>query len=145
MLDRGGCRHPLRHQLGGGVSEIADFIEVQYRRIEAAAREAGARSATWDVNGTWHLEGVEHNVIGGEEAFCHPHNADHIAIHDPAYVLADIESKRRIVARHSDPRGKDPSCSSIDYPENAKDCETLRLLAAPFSGEPGYKEDWAVE
>lgn len=68
--------------------------------------------------------------------------AAHIARHDPARVLREVDAKRRIVALHSDPHGGDPSCSSIDYPESAEDCETLRLLALPYADHPDYEERW---
>jgi hypothetical protein len=188
------------------MSEIADFITAQYDRIAQKARAASVRAATWDVRGTWHLEGVEHNVVGEEEAFCHPHNAEHIAIHDPAHVLADIESKRAILkmftpserepetdeelhARCSHPsyeykttegqrkawddadvppegegwernvdKGYGEGWARLDYTEESywrrrlpagqerveKEPLVLRLLAAPFAGEPRYEEDWTV-
>lgn len=68
--------------------------------------------------------------------------ADHIARHDPTRVHAEVEAKRRIVALHCDARGGDPSCSSLDYPEKAEDCETLRLLALPYADHPDYRPEW---
>ena len=135
------------------MSEIADFIEVQYRRIEEKAREASTRSAAWAVNGTWHLEGVEHDVVGEEEAFCHPHNVEHIALHDPAYVLADIASKRRIIDEVVDEATSLDMSVDNDRRVGPRDEASepylgdilLRLLAAPFSDEPGYDaERWGV-
>jgi hypothetical protein len=156
------------------MSEIADFINVQYDRIEEAARKASERSATWRVNGTWHLEGAEHNIVGDEEAFCHPHNVEHIALHDPAYVLADIKAKRRILdevmswkhdyvdgdtwfscglAESPDFPDEGPGSGCADDSKHGKcDCGLeyrqrliLAPLAAPFSAEPGYDaERWTV-
>lgn len=117
------------------IGAITEFIEAQYWRVESKALKASDRSATWDVNGTWHLEGGEHAVVGEEEAFCHPHNAEHIAFHDPAYVLADIASKRGMLP-HLLVEGHE-----LDHCDR---CMVLRHLAAPFSGASGYKEDWAV-
>lgn len=59
-----------------------------------------------------------------------------------ARVFADIAAKRSIVALHSAPDGKDPSCSSIVYPERAEDCETLRNLAQPYAEHPDFDESW---
>lgn len=137
------------------MSDLADFLNAQYDRIEK--RERGKFTVPFrpdlrcptcgrPVDETIHTSGEDrtrfepcgHAMLNLEYAERYgKSNAD-------LFVLADIESKREIVKRHSDPHGGDPSCSSLDYPESAEDCETLRLLAAPFSGEPGYDERWAV-
>lgn len=59
---------------------------------------------------------------------------------DP-FVLADLESKRRIAELHGDQHECTDTRAS-EYPYVG--CETARLLAAPFSGEPGYDKRWAV-
>jgi hypothetical protein len=71
---------------------------------------------------------------------------DHIARHDPARVLAEVEAKRRIVAEHPDYGGYGESCatcaeSDVDlapYP-----CPTLRALASVYRDHPGFREEWA--
>ena len=62
--------------------------------------------------------------------------AEHIARHDPARVLREVESKRRILAEHSElDRGM---CQCLaDFP-----CATVRLLALPYADRPGYRESW---
>lgn len=70
--------------------------------------------------------------------------AAHIARHDLARVLADVAAKRAIVALHSASDGRDPLCSSIDYPEVAEDCETLRAMLQPFADHPDYDKAWRV-
>jgi hypothetical protein len=121
--------------------DLVEFLNAQYDKRAKAAADL----KRWAVDGEFAKTLVD-PVIGPFNGSTKRRDMgtglDLITLADPAYVLADIESKRQIVKRHSDPRGGDPSCSSIDYPENAEDCETLRLLAAPFSGEPGYKEEW---
>lgn len=76
--------------------------------------------------------------------------APHIAAHDPARVLREIEAKRRTLALHSAPTGH--ACSTTDetgynfnYDEvsPADACTTLRLLATVYSDRPGYREEWA--
>jgi Family of unknown function (DUF6221) len=74
------------------------------------------------------------------------HNATHIARHDPARVLAEVEAKRAILDEHnlsyegsrecyscSDKRGDDIE----PYP-----CPTVRLLALPYADRPGYRDEW---
>lgn len=137
------------------MSEIADFIEAQYRRIEQAAmlmaeyyappwevydrgwmaRVYGDREPFWEVTRLEQWGGMEQGTPDLGSII------EHIALHDPSRVLADIESKREILKRH-DP--VDP-CDEHDASFKTIPCETVRLLAAPFSGEPGYKQEWAVE
>ncbi|MGV2914483.1 DUF6221 family protein [Streptomyces alfalfae] len=82
-----------------------------------------------------------------------PENADadgvgrHVAEHDPARVLREIDATRQLLALHEpaemeyvdgdvcmacDVRGGEPF-----YP-----CKTLRLLTLPYADRPGYREEW---
>ena len=72
--------------------------------------------------------------------------ADHIARHDPARVLREVEAGRRILARYEDclARMEDP-----DYPQGvaadqAREYEDFVLpnLAAAWSGHPDYDQEW---
>lgn len=75
--------------------------------------------------------------------------AEHIARHDPARVLAEVEAYRRIVELHQ----RDPDWSgwsgdwcrtcgtASEYPTDWP-CETLRLLALPYAEHPDYDESW---
>lgn len=59
----------------------------------------------------------------------------HIALNDPAFVLADIEAKRRIVER----LGQQYLIGSrVTY--NA----VLRLLALPFADHPDFQPEWRL-
>lgn len=57
----------------------------------------------------------------------------HIALNDPAYVLADIVAKREIVAGPNGGTGPDHHDEWV---------ETLRRLALPFASHPDYDEAW---
>lgn len=90
----------------------------------------------------------------------------HIARHDPARVLADVEAKRRLILfltdlRH-DVNGQDPwyTCEAASMEHDGGEpvgawaglgcsCgrddrvrEGLTLLALPFAGHPDYQEAW---
>jgi hypothetical protein len=77
----------------------------------------------------------------------------HIARHDPARVLADVEAKRQIVEQHkpaklsylpSRERGC-VTCSTAqtwDAQANEANCQTLRLLALPYADHPDYRDEW---
>ncbi len=69
-----------------------------------------------------------------------------IARWDPARVLAEVEAKRRILDEH--PRM--PEDWGTDYAGDCRTCsdphpcKTVRLLALPHAGRPGYLREWAV-
>ncbi|MFB6512098.1 DUF6221 family protein [Streptomyces virginiae] len=81
---------------------------------------------------------------------------DHIARHDPARVLAEVDAQRRLLALHQRDTtysfsgcvvcdAGDNSCgcmggSAYDYP-----CETLRVLALPHRDHPDYLPAWAPD
>lgn len=74
--------------------------------------------------------------------------AEHIARHDPARVLAECESKRRVVALHSRghecPHSEDGGHADWygEGDERWPDCQTLRLLALPYANHPDYDKAW---
>lgn len=57
---------------------------------------------------------------------------------------AEVTAKRAILALHSTPDGRDPSCSSIVNPELAEDCETLKALTHPHADHPDYDHGWKL-
>jgi hypothetical protein len=87
-----------------------------------------------------------------------PAAAGHIALNDPAYVLADVGAKRAIVDLHReanyDVQGERTCvrCVSPDEwtvtplsPEERWPCLTLRLLALPYADHPDYDPAWQAE
>lgn len=85
--------------------------------------------------------------------------ATHIARHDPARVLAEVEAKRRIMAIHNRRADAFPAlaggpfdncCDGCGFEgpcedpvtEDINDCPILRLLALPYADRPGYREEW---
>jgi hypothetical protein len=67
-----------------------------------------------------------------------PELAAHIAEHDPARVLREIEAKRQLVTLHSE-GASELFCSNC---EHEPPCPTLRLLALPYADRLGYREAW---
>jgi len=161
------------------MTTIVEFLTARYDEIEAAARAAVdatpgtiARAADqwayqhegfagddyWTIS-TESAEIVTGGYEGGgtvsEEA------AVHIALHDPAYVLADITAKRAILdsytttARLRDDAadriraaGDNPSATDLNQWTRAHmEAHILRELAVlplalPFSSHPEYDERW---
>jgi hypothetical protein len=76
--------------------------------------------------------------------------AEHFALNDPAWVLADVESKRRIIQLHStsetsDFEGKSLTITYCPICQNDGECPTLRLLALPDARHPDYLPEWAPQ
>lgn len=123
--------------------ELTAWLRAQLDEDERVAREAGYRSLTWAENGTWHLEGVEHNVVGAEEAFCHPHNVEHITRHDPARVLTEVDAKRRILDWCEAALIEFDKAGLSDRPSSP--LMFVQWLALPYADRAGYRPEWRPE
>lgn len=60
--------------------------------------------------------------------------ADHIARHDPARVLREVEAKQRIVDRYAWLR---------EHGDTGGAAWVLPLLALPYADHPDYRPEWA--
>lgn len=136
------------------MDDLVRWLGVQLdedQRIAEAARGQG--------EGRWHHEtsypngyvydgGVQPVVY--DESTPSPEEAEHIAAHDPARVLREIDAKRRIMECHEAwvASNGDTICGRcgrehIDgRPGGHFPCQTLRLLALPYADRPGYVEEW---
>lgn len=65
------------------------------------------------------------------------HVADHIARHNPARVLADVEAKRRIVEALS----HEPPPSGSEW-ARLTNFNLHALLALPYADHPDFDESW---
>lgn len=74
-----------------------------------------------------------------------PDEAAHIAEHDPARVLREVDAKRRIAEHHdryrSESLGNGPACFTCG-PGLGFPCPTMRALALPYADRPGFHEEW---
>lgn len=61
--------------------------------------------------------------------------AEHIARHDPARVLRDVEAKRRIIALWE----RSEFCERIALDD------VLDLLALPYADHPNFRQEWREE
>jgi hypothetical protein len=141
---------------------------VRWLGVQLDEDERTARAATWhDDAGTWTahqseydsprrserrwfiIDSMDDGVITDvdPEASQPDGVARHVAEHDPARVLREIDAKRQIIALHhqlEDAQEMLDFCATCDatgkYPEYP--CTTLRLLALPYADRPGYKETW---
>ncbi|WP_432091049.1 DUF6221 family protein [Streptomyces sp. NRRL F-5630] len=116
------------------------FLRARLDEDEAAAR--AAKPGPWSADG-----GAVYGIHPTDGVVDYSESAAHIARHDPARVLAEVEVKRALLELHhevEDPQEMQDFCAACDvtgtYPEYP--CRTLRLLALPYSSHPGYDESW---
>lgn len=141
-------------------AELVAFLLARIAEDEAVAREAAAdRAPTWRQAtdpGVVHDDPAGGVVVDMDEAFPEivvydegrPSIAEaaHIALHDPARVLAECEAKRRIVETYHD--HLENGQSSTGFHDCGDDCTggamiwTLRLLALPYAAHEGFREEW---
>lgn len=111
--------------------------------VQIAEDERALRS--WDGS-CFHIEACD----DGWEAFSDRYPADR--------MLAECDAKRRIVEIHEseDVDGRLTDGEDITVPccvvcrdsngmREEEPCPTLRLLALPYSGRPGYRPEWRPE
>ncbi|WP_328678224.1 DUF6221 family protein [Streptomyces sp. NBC_00322] len=78
----------------------------------------------------------------------HPTIAQHVALHDPARVLRDVEAKRRVLARHTlgppigDPELPWDNRSDCHYDGEDWPCPDILDVALPYASHPDYREQW---
>jgi hypothetical protein len=149
---------------------IVEFIKARLDEDEAAARAASAGGA-WryedgDSVGAWTLYD-EHWTIASLKtyqheaydyaarmpAFRHPEYVDadangaHIARHDPARVLREVEAKRRILDRYDDALARQgdwqESQLAADICVQEYQDWVLPTLALPYADHPDYDPTWS--
>jgi hypothetical protein len=67
---------------------------------------------------------------------------EHIAGHDPARTLAEVEAKRRIIRAHD--KWCQGECEA-KYPDGGFDAAyywSIKSLAAAYGDHPAYREEW---
>ncbi|MGI5247550.1 DUF6221 family protein [Dactylosporangium sp. CA-139066] len=140
------------------IKEIVAFIKARLAEDEAvartAARHANLRGGSHHKTARWttYLEGGDDGyaiesedaqttfIVGRQDV------AEHIARHDPARVLRDVEAKQRILARYQDAiaRQNDPAYSRPAASIQVAEYEdwVLPLLALAWDAHPAFDEAW---
>lgn len=141
------------------VSALLAFIEERLTEDEQVARAADQEA--WVVVvvdatfGTAQIEcGNEGWLVSShyEDAEFRLGDADHIARHNPARVLREVEAKRRLLARHHrtalavDPYDnahltrEECDADGDDWP-----CRDVRSLASIWANHPDFHAEWLIE
>lgn len=109
---------------------------VQWLRAQLDEDERTARACPGD--GEWEARDIA--VYGADLS---PEVRAHMAAHDPARVLREIDAKRQLLDRYEELRAASKEEGLIgDVTEEYQDF-LLRMLAVPYSDRPGFREEWA--
>ena len=131
------------------MDDLAAFLRARYDETAAKARAAAEElGADWYYDDGFVLARREGDMVAtGSQDFLERERGEHIARHDPARVLAEVDAKRRAVAKCAKWLSYGP-VGDMDV-DRAGDgayvdaAETmLRLLALPYADHEAYREDW---
>ncbi|MFC8176174.1 DUF6221 family protein [Streptomyces sp. NPDC013012] len=117
-----------------------DLVTFLHARLDEEADLA--RRCDGDGRGKWTAQGRTVDFCRGELAGFHPTIALHVALHDPARVLREVEAKQRVLARHAfSPAIGDPELPWDDRDDCQYDgepwpCDDLLDLALPYADHP---------
>jgi hypothetical protein len=155
------------------MTDLITWLRAQLDEDERVARRAGWDFPAWSYDRETFTVSSGAGPIAGHGQIGSPLNdvdGEHIARHDPARVLADVQAKRRILDEHAvstkaetgwtgEVVGKRTwgetgrvlySCRICDFGGRHEDaeyhskpgCLTVRLLALPYADRLGYLEEW---
>jgi hypothetical protein len=128
------------------VNDIIAFLTARYNEEEQTARQAALMPPvkSWRSSGNCVYDaGMPDDVAALNVAQSEwDEVAAHVALHDPARVLAEVDAKRRLLVLH-------PYAGLLSAPESCESCAvtpgpcpTLRLLALPHAGHPDFRDEW---
>ena len=63
----------------------------------------------------------------------------HAARWRPERVRTEAVTRKQIVQMHGEPQH---GCTDVSSPQEPAPCPTLRLLALPYAGYPGFRDEW---
>lgn len=132
--------------------DIVAFLTEQYDADEAIARDASNLQEDSE-NGWGSIPRPDVGTRGA--ATITPHigllyeseSVAHVVRFNPARVLADIAAKRELLLWHEEDRyrvGRCSNCHTNLGQSHLWPCHVVKLLAAPYAGQPGYNPAWAV-
>jgi hypothetical protein len=117
------------------MDELAGWLRKQLDDDERVAREAAPGPWSVDAMSSEPLADVvadrgDRVTSSYSEPCCDLADAQHIALWDPARVLAEVDAKRRIIDEAIRLDGYDSEFSFLE------------MLALPYAGRLGYREAW---
>lgn len=109
------------------------------RDVETFKNPGAVHFGVWVVTGENGADGVAETTDAS--------HARHIARHDPARVLAEVNAKRRVLGVYNSweflarTKPHDPNAEITELAVR----QTLRALALPYRDHPDYQPEWAPE
>lgn len=134
------------------MDDLVQWLRAQLDEDERIARAAGGKYESgqrWWEDGRFGNDGTvgdeRGSVVVYRTGVGRQHSA-HIARHDPARVLRDINAKRQLLREYTD---TDKSTNAVPQPD-AYDMgrldaleKAVQLAAVPYADRrPGYREEW---
>ena len=130
--------------------DLVEFLRARIGDDERIARETihPGRTGEWefdeyeeDGQRRWHL--LLDRIAPGlyDTSGMGPSTMRHIARHDPARVLRDVEAKRLLL------RGHEPEihrCDGGDFAQGHADCRIKTALALAYADHPEFREEWKI-
>ncbi|MEU1597104.1 DUF6221 family protein [Streptomyces sp. NPDC005708] len=96
--------------------------------------------------GEWTASGDTVDFCQVDLAGFHPTIAQHVALHDPARVLREVEAKRRVLSRHAlspaegDPERPWDNRDDCQFDGGLWPCDDLLDLTLPYQDHPDFPE-----
>jgi hypothetical protein len=131
---------------------MVDLVDFLHARLdEDAARATAAGGDEWrrqdHPSDTIAIYDSKGEPVVYDEGWPTEEQQEHITCHDPARVLAEVEAKRRAVAKCAEWLSYGPvGDTEVDragdgaYVDAAE--TMLRLLALPYADHPAFKSKW---
>ena len=123
------------------------FLRARLDEDEELARAAAPRSRRDHPSSHWVLGAANADGIRAADGspvtrFTWPREGAHIVRWDPARVLAEVESKRQIIASYEEWRDGNTSGEMLDYGHKEGLGEAMEHLAVVYAGHPDYRDEW---
>ena len=119
---------------------LAEFYAARLDEDEAAARAATPGEWAALDGGVMSVENESWPVSSTESAR-NREDRVHIARHDPARVLREVEAKRKILETIDHAERESDAVDNIQIDGYLAD-DLRKLLALPFSDHPDYDQEW---
>lgn len=129
------------------MDDLIEFLRARLDEDEQVARKATARQRDGEHWLYGHEGGVRTKGGLGVSRRAVPVHGEHIARHDPARILSEVDAKRQILTLCEPPlvdvRGPGDSEPQFVPGEGAPwGDDVLRLLALPYADHPNYRPEW---
>jgi hypothetical protein len=117
---------------------------VEFLRARLDEDEQTARAIQWDGSGNsldWGLPASATVDIGGDDFYAGDRTvASHIARHDPARVLREVEAKRAFVKEYE--RYRAERRRAMNGWDTSELSPIIAALASVYADHPDYQQEW---